>query len=206
MLLVPEVRFLVVVLAFVAAACSGGIDGDIDTARATSTTAATTTSTPATVASPAPADAPLQLELRGLGPVLVGMTLAEAEAALGRPLVPLVPPPDEDCAMYAPESGFDGLAFLVARGVVARADVTAGPTATPDGLAIGQTETEAQRRYGGRLEVTPHDYVLGGHYLTLVPEAPADDRFRLIAETDGTKVTSMRAGRLPEVEFTGGCS
>ena len=195
---------LVVAAAALAAACSGDGDG----ASASSTTAAA--STAATATGPEPTrpveDGALRLDVRGLGPVRVGMTVAEAGAALGRPLQPVVPPPDEECAMYAPESGFDGLAFLVASGVVARADVTAGPTSTAEGLAIGVTEEEAQRRYGGRLEVSPHDYNLGGHYLTLVPSDPADAQFRLVAETDGTRVTSMRAGRLPEVGYTEACS
>lgn len=171
-----------------------------------------TTTEPAAASSTAPASSTtavtakgLQLDLHGLGPVRVGMTVEAAAKALGRPLEP-VTAPTEECTLYAPASGFDGLAFLVAGGTVARTDVTAGATATAEGVAIGQTEAEAQRRYGGRLVVTPHDFLLGGHYLTLVPTAPADAGFLLVAETDGAKVTGMRAGRLPEVEFTEGCS
>ena len=133
------------------------------------------------------------------------MTVAEAAGALGRPLEPVTAPTDA-CTLYGPASGFDGLAFLVADGVVARVDVTEGPTATAAGMAIGQSEADAQRRYGGRLQESPHDFVLGGHYLTLVPTDAVDAGFRLVAETDGVKVTSMRAGRLPEVELTEGCS
>ena len=198
-------RRVALVVAVALTACSSGDDDRTDAAPPSSTAAPSTTSSTAPPSTP-PSDAELRLDLRGLGPVRVGMTVAEAGAALGRPLVPVVPPPAEECAMYGPESGFDGLAFLVARGVVARADVVAGPTATTEGVAIGQTEAEAQRRYGGRLEVTPHDFQIGGHYLTLVPTAAADAGFRLVIETDGTKVTALRAGRLPEVELTEACA
>ena len=187
------------------AGCSSGDDAG-DDPGAVATTVGTTTTTSAPPSTTAPAGEPAYpLELRGFGPVRVGMTVDEAGAALGRPLVPVISPPDEECAMYGPESGFDGVAFLVARGVVARTDVTAGPTATPEGVAVGQTEDEAQRRYGGRLAVGDHDYLVGGHYLTLIPTAPADEGFRLVVETDGRTVTALRAGRLPEVEYAEGC-
>jgi len=190
-------------LAAVLAACSSGDGGK--TGAAGTTGATTTTAAAAAAAPPADAgEAGFRLELRGFGPVRVGMTVEQAGAALGRRLVPVITPPDEECATYGPESGFDGIAFLVARGVVVRTDVTAGPTSTADGLTIGQTEAEAQRRYGGRLAVGAHDYLVGGHYLTLIPDAP-DDGFRLVAETDGTKVTGLRAGRMPEVEYSEGC-
>ncbi|MGH9152977.1 MAG: hypothetical protein ACRD03_11390, partial [Acidimicrobiales bacterium] len=172
---------------------------------ATITEATTAPTTGSTTSTTAPSEADYRLELRGFGPVRVGMTVDEASAALGRRLTPVISPPDEDCAMYAPASGFDGIAFLVARGVVARTDVTAGPTRTPEGLALGQTEAEAQRRYGDRLATGDHDYLVGGRYLTLIPEAPGDEGYRLVAETDGRTVTALRAGRLPEVEYSDGC-
>ncbi|MGI8686200.1 MAG: hypothetical protein ACR2MO_14130 [Acidimicrobiales bacterium] len=191
-----------VALALAGGACGG--DGSPD--------AAPSTTVPATAGSTAPGSSTtavtaegLRLDLHGLGPVRVGMTLEAAARALGRPLEPVTAPTDE-CTLYAPASGFDGIAFLVAGGTVARADVSAGATATPEGMAIGQIEAEAQRHYGGRLVVTPHDFQLGGHYLTLVPTEPADTGFRLVAETDGKRVNGMRAGRLPEVELTEGCS
>ena len=56
-------------------------------------------------------------------------------------------------------------------------------------------------------EVAAHKYVAGGHYLTFVPDDPADADLRLIFETDASsKVTQFRAGRLPEVAYVEGCS
>lgn len=199
----PGATTVGVALAAVLAACSSGGDGD--RAASPTTAAATTTTVSPAPSSSAPPAAAHRLELRGFGPVRVGMTVQEAGAALGTRLVPVIDPPDEECATYGPESGFDGVAFLVARGVVARTDVTAGSTQTPEGVALGQSEDEAQRRYGGRLAVGDHDYLVGGRYLTLIPTAPADEDFRLVIETDGRKVTALRAGRLPEVEYSEGC-
>lgn len=192
-------RSLSLLLGCAAVAAGGGCGGGSGPAPTPTTppsTAATTTG---------PAEPGPRLDLHGLGPVRVGMTVDQAALALGAPLRP-VTPPTPDCTLYAPPSGLDGVAFLVARGTVASVVVSAGTTATTEGLALGQTEADAQRRYGGRLRSAPHDFLLGGHYLTLVPADPADAGFRLVAETDGTRVTVLRAGRLPEVELTEPCS
>lgn len=197
-------RLVALMAAGLLAGCSAD-PGSRPAPVAPSTSKAGPSVTSAGPVSTAPAAALLQLELRGLGPVRVGMTVAEASAALRQSLEPIVTP-DEACTLYAPAVGFDGVAFLVSGGVVARIDVVGGTTATATGVTIGQSEAEAQRRYANRLVVTPHDFHIGGHYLTFVPPEAADAGFRLVAETDGRKVTSMRAGRLPEVELTEGCA
>lgn len=187
------------------AALVGACGGGEPSGTVASTTTASSPATTAMAPTSPPEGARLRVDLRGLGPVRVGMTLEAAAGALGRPLGP-VTPPTEECTFYAPASGLDGVSFLVAGGTVARVDVTSGPTATVEGLAIGQSEAEAQQHYGHRLQVSAHDYQLGGHYLTLVPTDRADAGFRLVAETDGVKVTGIRAGRLPEVDLTEGCA
>ena len=66
------------------------------------------------------------------------------------------------------------------------------------------TEPEIKNLFPDQIEVEPHKYVDGGHYLVFVPGDPADHR--VIFETDGAMVTSYRAGILPEVEWVEGCS
>ena len=188
-------------VALMAGGCSGGNGGGNEPpSSSSSTTAPAADSTTPTTTAAQP-----RLDLRGLGAVRVGMTLPDASKALGLPLEPVTPGTDE-CTVYAPRSGLDGVSFLVAGGTVARVDITAGATSTTEGLALGQSEAEAQGRYQNRLVVSDHDFLLGGHYLTLVPTERADAGFRLVAETDGRRVTALRAGRLPEVERTEGCA
>lgn len=184
-----------------AGACRGGDDGSDEPSTSAPVTPAPSTEE----TTPPPTTAEPRLDLRGFGPVRVGMAVADASAALGVPLQPVTPGTDE-CTVYAPRTGLEGVSFLVAGGTVARVDVSAGATPTAEGLVIGQTEAEAQDHYDGRLVVTDHDFLLGGHYLTLVPTDRADAGFRLVAETDGRRVTALRAGRLPEVELTEGCA
>jgi hypothetical protein len=95
---------------------------------------------------------------------------------------------------------------MVVDGKIARVDVRApSPVKTRSGAGIGDTEAQVQALYPP-LEVSAHKYVPDGHYLTFVPDDPADADLRLIFETDGSKVTQFRSGRLPEVAYVEGCS
>ena len=140
----------------------------------------------------------------GFGPVRAGMTVAEAERALGTSLV-LLGPRMEPCH-YVLDEKRPGVAYMIIDGRVARADIRRGSTIrTAEGAGIGDTEERIQALYPGRVEVQPHKYV-DGHYLIVRSPAPADTIHRMIFETDGKKVTSYRTGRLPEVRWVEGCS
>lgn len=158
------------------------------------------TTLPPTTAVGAPTTEALQLEPAGLGPVRIGMTVAEVGAALGRRIQSLGGPRAPKCEIYAPEGGPDGVAFLVGGDRLLRVDVIAPGVMTTEGLGLGQTEADAKRRYGGRLTSTASTSSVGGHVLTF-----AAGNLRLVIETDGKVVTSMRAGQVPEVETFLGC-
>lgn len=91
---------------------------------------------------------------------------------------------------------------MLVDGTVARVDVDNSFTRTAEGAAIGDSEATIKRLYHGRLRVTRHAYV-EGHYLTVMG---ADRRHCIVFETDGKKVTSYHAGRMPEVSYVEGCS
>ncbi len=111
-----------------------------------------------------------------------------------------------DCGFAGPEGGPEGVSFMVVAGRIARVDVSAGPVKTLSGAGIGDTEAQVQARYSNQLQSSPHKYVPAGRYLTLVPSETADAGFRLIFETDGSKVTRFRVGKQPEVSYVEGCS
>lgn len=148
-------------------------------------------------------DAASTVNLRGIGPVRVEMTLAEASAAAGTPIV--VTGGGPDCSYAAARGGPAGVKFMVVNGRIARVDVSEGPVKTLSGAGVGATEAQVQALYAGKLQSSAHKYVPGGHYLTLVPSDAGDANLRLIFETDGTRVTEFRAGRQPEVSFIEGC-
>lgn len=214
---------MIAVSALLLGACGGSSGKSAEPAPAVPSTASTTstavstsssmvtstTSAPgATPTSTTPAGGPALNEastvnLHGLGPVRVEMTLAEASNVAGTPIA--TKGGNADCSTAAPQAGPGGVSFMVVKDRIARVDVTEGPIRTLSGAGVGDTEAQVQARYSGKLQSSAHKYVQGGHYLTLVPTDPADASFRLIFETDGTKVTRFRAGRQPEVSYIEGC-
>lgn len=139
----------------------------------------------------------------GFGPVRAGMTVAEADRALGGRLD--VPPTPEACDYARLRDGPEGVSWMVVDGRVARVDVSGGTIATDRGARVGDSEERVRALYAGRVETQPHRYT-DGHYLVVTPAEPGDRAFRLLFETDGEVVTRYRAGTLPEVAWVEGCA
>lgn len=215
-----------VVLALLAAACSS--DGEAATTvtsgvttsapQITTTTSppptTTTVFTPTTVAPDSEGTLPpgslltqlSKLSTVGLGPVRVGMTVPEAEAAAGMKL-PGEPDPaiSPDCYFVEPESGIPGVGFMVNEGRIGRVDVYAsGTVTTQSGARIGMTEQEIIALFSDRIEES-FEYRVDGKALVFVPVDEVDRDFRVVFEVDGGFVTGMRGGILPAVQLNEGC-
>ena len=140
---------------------------------------------------------------RGMGPLRVGMTIAEARRLLG--LFDVSTAREDFKCDYATAAGLPpGVSVMVARGIVARIEVDSASVATAEGARVGDTEARVRTLYGNRVAVTPHEYT-DGHYLTVTPVSRSDS-LRIIFETDKGIVTTYRAGKLPEVAYVEGCS
>lgn len=139
----------------------------------------------------------------GYGPVKIGMSVAEASAALGVKLVSEGPVDEPTCHYMRPEPAVEGLWFMISNDHVARIEVIAAGITTRSGLGIGDSEDRLKELLPGA-EVTPHKYLApDGDYLTVwTSDRKAAVRF----ETLQGKVTSFYAGRVPEVEYVEGCS
>jgi hypothetical protein len=147
----------------------------------------------------------LVLRFEGLGPVRIGMTLAQAEAALGGTARVDRIEPGDSCGHVVFSALPEGLSFMVAGDTVVRVEVRVPGVWAQGGGAVGMLETEVVARYSGRIRVEPHPYMAPeGHYL--VVEDAAWPGLGMIFETDGSRVTNVRAGRLPEVELIEGCA
>jgi putative lipoprotein len=137
---------------------------------------------------------------RQVGPVRIGMTVPETEAALGAPFEPLTG--TAECVYRRSPASPRGVLFMQVGGRIVRVDVIGFEVPTDAGIGVGASEMDVRDAYGAMVSVSPHKYVTGGHYLTVA----ADGTHRLVFETDGQWVTRYRAGRLPEVESVEGCS
>jgi hypothetical protein len=147
----------------------------------------------------------LALSEDGLGQIQIGMNLDDA---VNMGLLNENPSMKPQCDFVFPAVGAgipDGVSVMVVSGKVARIDVDTGAVTTEDGVKIGDSEQKLQSVYDGDLQVEPHKYIQGGHYMTVLGDSASAGK-AIVFETDGKKVTSFRAGRLPEVKWVEGCS
>lgn len=183
-------------------------------AEETSTTAAPTTTTTTEALTEQS-----KLRMDGIGPIKMGMTLAEASAAVGRPveidkgylfddgepnLCAFAYPP------LAPGSTLK-VGFMVGRDSDAdewrlfRTDIEKDlPTSTEAGIKVGSTEAAVKAAYPS-VTVEDHPYTgPEGHYMIVDPDGSGG--MLLIFETDGTKVDDFRSGEEGSVQAIEGCS
>jgi hypothetical protein len=136
----------------------------------------------------------------GVGPVKIGMSLAQLSAALHQELGP--DERDEHSCFYIDAHGHDHVGFMIIDGKVARVDVGAAGPKTLAGIQVGDTEDHARQIYGARMKVTAHTYIDDGHYLT-VPSA--DGRYGIRFETEKGKIIGYYAGTYKAIQYVEGC-
>lgn len=148
---------------------------------------------------------PWTLRLDGFGPVRVGMTLAELEPLLGGTVRIERIEPDDACGYAYLSAMPTGTSVMLDGTTIVRIHVDTTGIVTESGIAVGDTELDVLARHAGRIRVEEHPYTgPEGHYL--IVEDPARPGYRLILESDGTRVINFRAGRLPEVDLIEGCA
>jgi hypothetical protein len=146
----------------------------------------------------------LALNEDGLGQIQIGMTLDDA---VNMGLLNERPDIKQACDFVFPAVGAGipfGVNVMVVKGKIARIDVDTGTVTTEDGAKIGDSEDKLKSIYGDELKVSPHKYIEGGHYLTVMGDSASAGK-AMVFETDGKQVTMFRAGRIPEVEWVEGC-
>lgn len=151
-----------------------------------------------------PGDPLNQVSADGFHGVRVGMTVEQAAMAYGSPLESVVAIGDDERSCYyaLPRGAVEPVSFMIVDERVARVDIDRPGPVTAAGVGVGSLESEVQLAYGDRIELSPHKYAgPEGHYLTL-----QQGDFAIIFETDGTRVTIYRAGKLPEVGWVERCS
>jgi hypothetical protein len=132
------------------------------------------------------------------------MTLSEANNVSGNRLV--VPAKPEECDYAKIRGAPDGILVMIEKGTISRIDITRGSSVvTAAGAKIGDSEARIKSLYPGLVTTQPHKYT-DGHYLVVTPGSAEEKGFRIVFETDGSKVLRYRSGRTPAVEYVEGCS
>jgi hypothetical protein len=196
-----------------------GSDSAADTPLSTAGSvpvSSTTTAAPTTTTTVPGLSDDSKLRFDGIGPIKVGMTLAEATAAVGKPVTVDPGYVLDGCAYAEVQGGPEDLSFMVLRDKdtdpwrIVRVNVTEkSRIATVSGVRIGATEAEVKQTYSGpdktgKVAVEGHAYVEAGHYITYDEDGPQG--LLLLFETDGTKVTEFRSGEQGPVGYPEGCA
>ena len=149
-------------------------------------------------------DSQLVVTPYGIGKLRAGMTVAEAASVFPGFRVPVRR--NRNACMYASADSLPaGVRVMVEQARVARVEVVEGSVQTASGARIRDTEERIKRLYPKQVTVSAHKYT-DGHYLTVVPTASGDSAYRIIFETDGSRVLRYRSGTRPQVEYVEGCS
>lgn len=152
---------------------------------------------------PAPApEAAWTVSAAGYGPIRVGSTIAELNAALNESVRPAYQA-SEECDYVHPARLPGRVNLMVVKDTVVRIDVDTTGVLTEQGAGVGDSEQRISELYG-RVTVQFHKYRPEGR--NLIVTDPADSMLRIIFETDSGRVVRYRAGRRPPVDYVEGCS
>ncbi len=141
------------------------------------------------------------MTLRGMGVITIGMSVAEAEEALGGTII--APTIDARCVQTTIGGDANSPILMVVGGgdfasrTIARLDMVDG-NATRSGIGIGSTSIDVITTYAERIETS-------GSTLTFVPADSADAEYRIVMETIDDVVVSVRNGQVPWVTQDNGC-
>lgn len=199
---------LLLVSSMLTACGEGDIETNLPTSSiATTTSRRTTTSfTPTTEATTTtvgvdPKEASFyRVSTVGIGEVIWGMKQSRAEAEYGALFTGTIV--DPFCFVVTPTDGPRGITFVVSNTRIERVDISVAGITTKSGAGIGWTENEVRAQFGENIEINE---IETGNELIYVPSDSRDAEYRIIFASDGEKIVSMRAGKLPEVAPTEPC-
>jgi hypothetical protein len=152
------------------------------------------------------------LNVDGLAPLRIGMTLAEVTAAAGPDAQPdAVGGPDPAaCDEFRPERAPPGTLVMMENGRLTRVSLIRGSTVKTDrGFALGDAAPAIKTAYGAEAEVTPHKYVgAPAEYITIqtrIGRTEAQNRWLVYEIGEDGRVQTIRTGGA-SVHYVEGCA
>ncbi len=140
----------------------------------------------------------LVLSSHALGPVMFGAQLSQVEASLGQAI--RIDEVDNPECSFVSFKALPKVRFMVEKGVITRADVPQ-EIANTSGIRVGDTVKLLKQKHAD-VQVKPHEIITGGQQLTLKGAGGTS----MVMESNGTNITSVRAGLEPSVSYPQGCS
>lgn len=133
----------------------------------------------------------------GYGPIRFGQTLDVVEANLNETALPKKR--ESGCA-FVKFAKYPQIRFMVEEGIVTRGDANAG-LGNSARVSVGMSLASVKAMHP-KIRIELHKYDDNGHYLIL--DSP-DGSSAIVFEESAGKVTAVRAGKKPSVEYVEGC-
>jgi hypothetical protein len=144
-----------------------------------------------------------RIAINGIGPIRVGMTVAEAERSAGLRLEQTSG--NSDCALYRPQNGPENLQFLVNEGRIASLATTNPRIQTVSGAHVGNSANEILAMYPDRIQIRPSDRDNTTQDLIFIPRDAVDQDYYVVFVAKNNRVFEIRAGLSPEISWDGSC-
>jgi hypothetical protein len=168
--------------------------------------------TPTTASDGSASQAPVPLTLadlvshplttQGLGPLAIGMTPAQASAAVGRPIKPdytAFPDCSEISPFDPPDSPNTTFTLTFEKDRLVDISTTSPSIHTPSGIRVGSTSNAVRSALGPGLHEEQRGYPPGNHKLVFVSrEEPGQ---QVWFSTDGKRVVGIETGQVPFVGY-----
>lgn len=164
---------------------------------------------------PLPAIAQEVMRPDGFGPLRIGMTQAQVDAAMG-------PPSDEDqafsegCLYYRPANAPESLLVMTEGGLLTRITVMGdGNVRTVDGIKLGDDIERLKTRFSAKAGWTPHVYAEppAGYLIFWADGVKRGQEFYDVEGALGTVVEADQSGKVayihvgtPSIQYVEGCS
>ena len=133
------------------------------------------------------------------GQIEFGDKLDVVEARLGE-RAPVIVDSDEIHCRLVEFKAYPHVIFMIEEGAVTRAE-SSMPVPTSVGFTVGASLDAIKRRIPS-VEIEPHQYDPDGHYLTF---KNVDGKAAILMEEAAGKVTNVRGGLIPAVQYVEGC-
>lgn len=138
----------------------------------------------------------------GAGPVKIGMSLPQLNAAIHEKFS-MPRNKDDQACFYVKPAGHPHIAFMIEDGRLARVDVDGPGIFTSEGIQVGDSEARAKKAYGSRLKIEPDKFSAGeDHYLTV---RSVDGHYGVRFESESGKINGYYAGRFEAIQYVEGC-
>jgi hypothetical protein len=151
---------------------------------------------------PKPIDGNAVIGFRGVGPIKLGMTLAEARKAARRGII-AGPEVTKDCRHDTVLPRRFGLTTLRWKSKIRVLYVTRTAMPTRRGIRVNDTLERLQNRYGSRLTERPSDVSPQTRIFEL---HDGDGEIQFSVSSDTGRIFQIATGLQPEVDFSEGCA